>query len=1072
MLLKGKLIAEAPIYRGNARKTLFTRDGDGTQRLVSLSGEISGTAQALMDAFIGKSRNGQNIGLINALWQRLYNTQMPDTLIRRVDCKLAKESYPKDNFFDLRMGIRLNEDRSAAEANANYKMETIFRHSVFDFSMDVNDSIIRKGDLLAQLYYVLEELKSGRFWFGAGKSKGLGRCLLQLTSDLPKPLKHPEITSDANHTTIGIDISASNPLLVGWNWGKIDPNVPAFAAIEGRILLEGLRDLPEPVSKRLNISIGGPISSPEDWKEKFKNFLPKAIVAWLSEQGAKEKTFWVFPTVNMAKLAKGKYPLQKKLLNKVKTLGDKQFSTQEDAEKAFNDALEKDAKKAKRALDILEKCTASSQELDLSTWQLIADPLGLDKTLFQEISLIIKDDVALLKKLEKAMQSVFPQLFEQIDRQVKLIQSDAWIDMELSIREEHIMIKQMIGEGKISEWDWGDANTPPKGIKSATWKEFMVAHARVRYKHMTNRPNLTKSIQNDQNVIAFLNGYRNRTRQELSQSNLTDFRGGGPSGRFISRQFGKPYDTVFMRMLTWKQSDHKEGWEVFIPGSTLKGAFRKRGSQILNTLWGENSPKTRYVIERIFGAQGKRGLLLFSDAYLKDPNAPDEVWCSMDGVRMNPSTGKPIEEAKCDYLFAYGHQLLFDMRIDIQDIIEKDQEVLSVITHLLRDFQEGEIPLGGEKTNGFGWVNANVNTLKWQTANPSKIVQKWLNLILPKELESDGPWKKASIKQDKMAEALIPLTPLKADIKMTAPPMAREGFISHRSFGGHCGVLLLEAKTLTPLAIKESGEPSFTKQMKGEQVNGWDFFSMAPPENKLRESAKKYAIPSKTIKGMIRHIYTIASDSRGTSANIGTLNDADSLFGWVGHGPNQALMGRMSFEFAYFDDPKLSWYKVPYPYGKWEFVKQQWKETASKKNATATKIKDWRIFTHAPLAPCVSQIDEFSPDTVQASYNRAVEAGSTCTFAVRFWNLETEELQRLIWSLVLEKGLAHKCGNSRYLGMGSLQLKLLPESYTIKWDSRYENDNWKDPIDLDQWLKTDCIKNYTALKDALDATCL
>ena len=52
MLLQGKLFVESPIYRGNARKTLFTRDGDGTQRLVSLAGEISGTAQALMDAFI------------------------------------------------------------------------------------------------------------------------------------------------------------------------------------------------------------------------------------------------------------------------------------------------------------------------------------------------------------------------------------------------------------------------------------------------------------------------------------------------------------------------------------------------------------------------------------------------------------------------------------------------------------------------------------------------------------------------------------------------------------------------------------------------------------------------------------------------------------------------------------------------------------------------------------------------------------------------------------------------------------------------------------------------------------
>ena len=1072
MLLKGKLIAESPIYRGNARKTLFTRDGDGTQRLVSLPGEISGTAQALMDAFVGKSRNGKNIGLINALWLRLYNSPMPDTLIRRVDCKLAKDSYSDNNFFDLRMGIRLDEDRSAAEANANYKMETVFKNSIFDFSMDINDSLLRKGDLLAQLYYVIEEIKGGRFWFGAGKTKGLGRCLLKLDKDIPKPLKKPQITTQANHLTIGINIDASNPILVGWNWGKLDPNIPAFAAIEGRILLEGLRNLPEPIIKRLKLSIGGPISSPDDWKNKFKQFLPKAILAFLSDQAGKEKTFWTFPLAGVSKLSKGKYPLQKKLLNKVKKLADRQFESKEAAVQSFNNSLGKEAKKAKRALDVLEEISSAGQSLDKDIWQDIAKPLGFDDAAFEEISSLISDETALFKKIEKLLTPVYTQLMQQIDRQIKLIQSDAWIDMEISIREEHIMIKQMVGDGKITEWDWREANNPPKGIKSATWKEFMSAHMRVQYKHMRNRTNLSKSIQNDKNVIAFLKDYRNRTRQELSQESLTDFRSGGPSGKIISKQYGKPYDTVFMRMLTWKQSANKEGWEIYIPGSTIKGAFRKRASQILRTLWGEKSPKTRYVIDRIFGVQGKRGLLLFSDAYLKDPDSAERTFCSMDGVRMDPATGKPIEEAKCDYLFAYGKQLMFYMRIDIMDIIEKDEEVLTVLTHLLRDFQEGEIPVGGEKTSGFGWVNANVNKLQWRTAKNPIVVDKWLNLLLPEKLESDGPWQSAIINQDRLAEALTPIVPLKADITATTPPLTREGYISHRSFGGHCGMLILEAKTLTPLTIKESGEPSFTSQIDGEPVYGWDFFSMSPPNKDSRDDNKKYAIPAKTLKGMIRHIYTIASDSSVMTPNIQSLNDADALFGWVGHGPNQALMGRLSFDFAYFENPSLAWFKVPYPYGNWTFNNQAWKDTGSKDNIKPFKVKDWRIYTHAPVAPCVEQADKFSPDTFQASYNYGVLPGNTCKFAIRFWNLEKEELQRLIWSIVLEDGLAHKCGKNRYLGMGALSIQLLSESYLIRWDDRYSNDKWKQTIDVSKWLNTDSIKNYNALKDALDAKCL
>ena len=162
MLLRGQLVAETPIYRGNARKTLFTRDGDGSQRLVSLAGEISGTAQALMDAFVGQSRDGRNIGLLNRLWLRLYGSPLPAGLVTRVECQLQKESYPRDHFFDLRMGLRLDEDRWASEANANYKMETLFKNAVFDLALTVNDAALQKEDNAARLYYTLQELREGR----------------------------------------------------------------------------------------------------------------------------------------------------------------------------------------------------------------------------------------------------------------------------------------------------------------------------------------------------------------------------------------------------------------------------------------------------------------------------------------------------------------------------------------------------------------------------------------------------------------------------------------------------------------------------------------------------------------------------------------------------------------------------------------------------------------------------------------------------------------------------------------------------------------------------------------------
>jgi len=277
MILKGKLHAESPIYRGNARKTLFTRDGDGTHRLVSLAGEIAGTAESLMDAFIGQSRRGQNIGLLNQMWLRLYDSPLPKDLITKVECWLQEDSYPRDRFFDLRMGIKLDEDRWAAEANANYKMETLFRNSVFDFALSVNETVLQQGENAAHLYYVLQELAEGRFWFGAGKSKGLGRVRLEMDLSSLLPEAPPSLHPGTNHLRIGLTFNATNPVMVGWNWGKVDPDVPSFAAIEGHLLVEAMRDLPDPIRERLAMGLAGPILNPEDWKHKFAEYLPRII---------------------------------------------------------------------------------------------------------------------------------------------------------------------------------------------------------------------------------------------------------------------------------------------------------------------------------------------------------------------------------------------------------------------------------------------------------------------------------------------------------------------------------------------------------------------------------------------------------------------------------------------------------------------------------------------------------------------------------------------------------------------------------------------------------------------------
>jgi len=103
---------------------------------------------------------------------------------------------------------------------------------------------------------------------------------------------------------------------------------------------------------------------------------------------------------------------------------------------------------------------------------------------------------------------------------------------------------------------------------------------------------------------------------------------------------------------------------------------------------------------------------------------------------------------------------------------------------------------------------------------------------------------------------------------------------------------------------------------------------------------------------------------------------------------------------------------------------------------------------------------------------RAILPGGRCQFTIRFWNLNKQELQRLIWCLALEQGLAHKIGKCRYLGFGSLRLQILPDSFLVDWASRYSaeaNQDWRLPINVDEWINPDVIEHCEELRKALDA---
>jgi hypothetical protein len=113
-------------------------------------------------------------------------------------------------------------------------------------------------------------------------------------------------------------------------------------------------------------------------------------------------------------------------------------------------------------------------------------------------------------------------------------------------------------------------------------------------------------------------------------------------------------------------------------------------------------------------------------------------------------------------------------------------------------------------------------------------------------------------------------------------------------------------------------------------------------------------------------------------------------------------------------------------------------------------------------------MEAFQPNTVQASYFRAILPGSKARVTIRFWNLDELEFQRLIWSIVLEPGLAHKIGHHRHLGFGSLRLRMLSESYLIDWTKRYSQQEWRTPIQGEEWRKKAVVAHALELKKALN----
>jgi hypothetical protein len=417
------------------------------------------------------------------------------------------------------------------------------------------------------------------------------------------------------------------------------------------------------------------------------------------------------------------------------------------------------------------------------------------------------------------------------------------------------------------------------------------------------------------------------------------------------------------------------------------------------------------LIADLFGKQNSAGKVIFGDAYLNQKENP----CSVDAIKIDPRTGEPIKQAKMDFLYQYGKDLSFLTRFFLNDI--RDDAAMGLFFHLLQDMENGQIPLGGQKTSGMGWVKGDIASITIRTGRNGHVLQQIQNF------GKQSPDKDWLINQGSFGQ-LKGTTLYKKSLKSFEQRLPRahkevgpdfnfahaRKLISHAAFSGYSGNLSCKLELLTPTHIKESGQP--TIDIHGA-AQGWDFFHMGPPDNQSKHDTREYTIPSKTLKGMVRNIFQLLSDKERTEA----------LFGFVDN--NSGYMGRVNFSFAPIQSGEMNWYGIPHHYS--DLLDKFHPKSANGKR-NFDQYKNIRIFKHRFIKD--PRIKRYPPDQLPMENDSTVtpskcaEKGSVFTFDVSFNNLTHDELQTLVSVMILEGNMAHKIGKGKFLGFGSCKISI------------------------------------------------
>lgn len=210
------------------------------------------------------------------------------------------------------------------------------------------------------------------------------------------------------------------------------------------------------------------------------------------------------------------------------------------------------------------------------------------------------------------------------------------------------------------------------------------------------------------------------------------------------------------------------------------------------------------------------------------------------------------------------------------------------------------------------------------------------------------------------------------------------------------------------------------------------------PQRSLLNNARAAVIPGSSLKGLFRSVvetvggcafwFASSPDLPPKSlprafekpANSQSLDAACRLFGYLNG--KDVLAGRVCFDDATCADPRegsaiyTCILSTPKPRHRAWYLDQQGRITGRKfyfHAAALQTVDNWR-----------PKEGILNPQKRQNAYIKPLEAGNVFTFRASFTGVEADDLNLLLYALVLEPAMRHKLGYGKPAGLGSVHVQL------------------------------------------------